>query len=81
MEAKQFGLNLDEVLDYATDPGGRASYDAIVTARVPRSTLSGAEFSRSIDPWHFKSGVVTVSEQGLPNLNSAVQGGIRVAYR
>jgi len=52
-----------------------------VTVRVPRSALSGSDFSRTIDPWHFKSGVVTVSEEELPALNDAIQGGIRVAYR
>lgn len=70
IEAKQFGLQLDEVLDFTTDPGTRASYYAAVTVRVPRSALNEVDFSRSIDPWHFKSGVVTVPEQGLPGLNS-----------
>ena len=81
LEAKQFGLQLEEVLDYATNPLGRNSYEAIVRARVPQSALDGADFSRTIDPFHFKSGVITVYGESMEALNQAIQGGINVAYR
>jgi hypothetical protein len=55
-EGKQFGLTLSETLRFA-DVFPEAA--AIMRARVPRSVFQQMDFSLTIDPFIFKSGVVT----------------------
>ncbi len=57
LAGKQFGLTFDEVLrfsDHYTDAA------AIVRADVPASSFARFDFSRAIDSFIFKNGVVTV---------------------
>jgi RHS repeat-associated protein len=57
LAGKQFGLTLGEVLKF-TDHYRDAA--AIVRVDVPQSSFAQFDFSRSIDSFIFKSGVVTV---------------------
>jgi filamentous hemagglutinin len=70
-EMKQFGFNLNEVMNYAnTAP----NYAAIVQANIPTSLVGTFRVSNSIDPFIFRSGVLTVEKQQLMDLfNSAVK--------
>ncbi|RMH25378.1 MAG: hypothetical protein D6692_11325, partial [Planctomycetota bacterium] len=56
LAGKQFTLSLYEALGFADQVPDAA---AIIRVRVPRSTLNQLEFSRSIDPFIFRNGVVT----------------------
>jgi hypothetical protein len=56
LAAKQFGLGLEETLQFANKVPDAA---AIIRADIPVSTLRQLEFSRAIDPFIFRSGVVT----------------------
>jgi len=70
MEAKQFGLKLDEVITYA---GTSREYAAIVQVTVPKEVLGRLGFSSTIDPFIFRSGVVTAEGAGqLRLLNESV---------
>jgi filamentous hemagglutinin len=57
LQGKQFGLDLDETIRFANQFPDLA---AIVRVNVPRSTFNQFDFSTSIDPFIFRSGVVTV---------------------
>ena len=80
MEGKQFGLTFDETLDFATDKPVSGPYDAIIRLRVPREALRGVAFSRSIDPWHFPSGVYTVPRELLEAFSKVIRE-IDVVFR
>ena len=70
-EMKQFGFNLNEVLNYSNFA---PDYAAIVSADVPTSLLGSFNISNSIDPFIFRGGVLTVNGQsGLDLLNSIVK--------
>jgi hypothetical protein len=56
LAGKQFGLKLDEVLIFADKFPDVA---AVVRARFPASTFNQLDFSRTIDPFIFRSGVAT----------------------
>jgi hypothetical protein len=56
LEAKQFALTLDEALAFANLD---RSAVAIIEVVIPQSTLEALEFSSTIDPFLFPSGVVT----------------------
>ncbi len=57
LEGRQFAFTLEEALDYArTD----LSKVAILKAVIDESALPAFDFSRDIDPFLFKNGVVTV---------------------
>jgi RHS repeat-associated protein len=56
LAGKQFTLSLEEALKFADQVPDAA---AIIRLRVPRSTFNQLEFSQSIDPFIFRSGVVT----------------------
>jgi RHS repeat-associated protein len=66
LAGKQFGLNLAEVVRFADQYPDLA---AVLKVEVPKSTFSQFHFSSSIDPFIFKSGVVTVqpAQQALLN--------------
>ena len=57
LAGKQFGLKLGEVLKFADHYPELA---AVLKVDVPKSTFAAFDFSKSIDPFIFKSGVVTV---------------------
>lgn len=67
-EAKQFGLNLNETLNFAETAPDLA---AVVRVTVPQTTFNMFEFSTRIDPSIFPSGVVTVQPELLDLLNSS----------
>ncbi|MFJ4291930.1 filamentous hemagglutinin N-terminal domain-containing protein [Cupriavidus sp. NPDC089707] len=70
-EMKQFGFNLNEVLTYANFS---ADYAAIVKATIPNNALYNFSVSKNIDPFIFKSGVLTVNgKKGLDLFNSVVK--------
>jgi filamentous hemagglutinin len=57
LEARQFALSFADALSYANaDP----SKVAIIRATIRRDALSSFDFSRNIDPFIFRNGVVTV---------------------
>ena len=69
-EGKQFGLSLEETLGFANSVLDTA---AIIRATIPQSTFGQLEFSNTIDPFIFKSGVVTARPGAqLKLLNSTV---------
>jgi RHS repeat-associated protein len=69
-EGKQFGLTLEETIqfaDAAPDTG------AILKATIPQSTFEQLQFSNTIDPFIFKSGVITAQPGAqMTLLNSTV---------
>lgn len=69
-EMKQFGFNMNEVLNYSNFA---SDYAAIVRAEIPTSLLGNFNVSNSIDPFIFRSGVLTINGQsGLNFFNSVV---------
>lgn len=68
-EMKQFGFNLNEVLTFANF---ETDYAAIVKAEIPTNFLGSFNVSNGIDPFIFKSGVLTVNKSGLDLFNSIV---------
>jgi hypothetical protein len=69
---KQFGFDFEETLAFADT---NSNYAAIVAADVPTSSLAaidGLDISQTIDPWFFKSGVLTVHEDQLATFNDIV---------
>jgi RHS repeat-associated protein len=65
LEGRQFAFTMEEALDYArTD----VSKVAILKADIDASALPAFDFSRNIDPFIFRNGVVTVQ----PGLQSEV---------
>ncbi len=71
LEGRQFAMTLDEALGYANaDP----SKVAIIRATIQKSALSAFDFSKNIDPFIFKNGVVTVQPGAQSELfHSALQ--------
>jgi RHS repeat-associated protein len=69
LEAKQFGLNPDEVLDLAT------SYDsntaAIIRARIPASAV--VHWWTPVDRHVLRSGAITIPKEDLDMLNELVR--------
>jgi hypothetical protein len=73
MEAKQFGLNYDEILRLSDSFSDAV---AIVRARVPRSVVEQLDRT-SVDPFILRSGSVTARGQGeLDLLNNSLIGAI-----
>jgi|GEM_PF-547425 len=71
-EMKQFGFSLDEVLKFSNF---QTDYAAILRVDIPTKSLSKFNVSQGqIDPFIFRSGVVTVEGQGALN---AFNGAIR----
>ncbi len=69
-----------EALDFGTHPIiGDAT--AIVKATVPKPLLEAFEFSRRIDPFIFKNGVVTVPGSKLDLLNKSLLDGIKTVFQ
>ncbi|WP_088502574.1 beta strand repeat-containing protein [Burkholderia ubonensis] len=70
-EMKQFAFKLDEAINYANF---QSDYAAIVRAEIPTSLLGSFSVSNAIDPFIFKSGVLTVSgDYGMKLFNSVVK--------
>ena len=68
---KQFGYDLDEVLDFsdfATDISG------VVKVEVPTSTLNNIGDPTHVDPFVFRSGTVTIPTNKLDEFNSCISG-------
>ncbi len=63
---KQFAFTLDEALAFADTS---SDYVAIVRVQLPKSLLEEFHISRSIDPFIFKNGVVSVEGGQLELLN------------
>lgn len=76
-EMKQFGFNLNEVLNYANF---QPDYAAIVSADVPTSLLGNFNVSNAIDPFIFKNGVLTVNGQSGLNLFNSIVKNVVHAY-
>ncbi|WP_321818800.1 MULTISPECIES: DUF637 domain-containing protein, partial [unclassified Paraburkholderia] len=76
-EMKQFGFNLNEVLTYANF---ESDYAAIVSADIPTSVLGNFSFSNTIDPFIFKSGVLSVERKPALSLLNSVVTNIKHAY-
>jgi len=69
-EMKQFGFNLTETLNFATF---QPDYAFVIRAEIPDSALARFHVSKIIDPFIFRSGVLTVIRQpGLVLFNSLV---------
>ncbi|MDW3684255.1 hypothetical protein RA280_21365 [Cupriavidus sp. CV2] len=64
-EMKQFSFNLNEVLTYANTA---TDYAAIVSVKIPTNALHNFGFSKTIDPFIFKSGVLSVEEKAKMEL-------------
>jgi hypothetical protein len=75
-EGKLFGLEPDEVLDYATHPGINAEASAIVGATLPSDIVASFDFLDTIDTSIFKSGVISVDRDMMDVLNNSIIGGI-----
>ncbi|MFT5455169.1 MAG: hypothetical protein ACI9K2_001648 [Myxococcota bacterium] len=70
MSAKQFGMDLDEVVELADDLPGAS---AVVRARVPRSTVDALDHT-PVDRHVLRSGSVTVHEgEPLDLLNATLE--------
>jgi filamentous hemagglutinin len=76
-EMKQFGFNLNEVLNYANF---QPDYAAIVSAQVPTRLLGNFNVSNAIDPFIFKNGVLTVNGQSGLNLFNSIVKNVGHAY-
>ncbi len=76
-EMKQFGFNLNETLSYANF---QPDYAAIIQADVPTALLGNFNVSKTIDPFIFRSGVLTVNRQTSLDLFNSVATKIRHAY-
>jgi len=66
---KQFGFTLDKAIAYANT---NKAYAAIIRIDVEVSVIQFAHFSKTIDPWIFKNGVLTFTD--LDILNKAILG-------
>ncbi|WP_354681921.1 filamentous hemagglutinin N-terminal domain-containing protein [Cupriavidus necator] len=70
-EMKQFGFNLNEVLTYANFS---TDYAALVKVTIPSNAIYNFGVSKNIDPFIFRSGVLTVNgKRGLDLFNSVVK--------
>ena len=69
-QGKQFAFTQSEALAYANTS---KEYAAIIKATVDESIVKSAHFSKSIDPWIFKNGVVTFDASQMGALNKAIQ--------
>ena len=70
MSARQFSFSLDEAIKFAdADP----SKVAIIKATVPESLLPKLDFSKTIDPFIFKKGVITVHPEMQPAFNQSLK--------
>jgi filamentous hemagglutinin len=70
MSARQFGFTMEEALKFAdADP----SKVAILKATVPESILPKLDFSKTIDPFIFKNGVITVHPEMQPLFNQSLK--------
>ncbi|MEO1086327.1 MAG: polymorphic toxin-type HINT domain-containing protein [Acidobacteriota bacterium] len=68
---KQFGLKLEEVLKFSDHFPEVA---AVVKVRIPKSTFDQLDFSRSIDPFIFRNGVITAQPgRQLDLLNDTIE--------
>lgn len=56
MSACQFGLTLEETIKFANTDLGKV---AILKTTVPEGVFKSFEFSKKIDPFIFKRGVIT----------------------
>jgi filamentous hemagglutinin len=69
-EMKQLGFNLNETLDFSNF---QTDYAAIIQGNVPSSALSNFNISNQIDPFIFRSEILTVNgPDGLSLFNSLV---------
>ncbi|WP_175941838.1 hypothetical protein [Burkholderia pyrrocinia] len=76
-EMKQFGFNLNEVMAYAnTAP----EYAAIIKANIPASVIGKFGVSYSIDPFIFKSGVLSVMKENQLNIFNSFVTNVGHAY-
>ncbi len=74
---KQFGFNLNEVMAYAnTAP----EYAAIIKANIPASVIGKFGVSYSIDPFIFKSGVLSVMKENQLNIFNSFVTNVGHAY-
>jgi RHS repeat-associated protein len=64
---KQFAFTLEEAIEFANT---NRSYSAIIKVTVDESVVAFGDFSKTIDPWIFKNGVLTFTD--LEALNKAV---------
>lgn len=70
MSARQFGFTMEEALKFANaDP----SKVAILKATVPESILPKLDFSKTIDSFIFKNGVITVHPEMQPLFNQSLK--------
>jgi filamentous hemagglutinin len=56
LSAKQFATSLDDAVKFANQYPELA---AVIRADIPQSTFNQLQFSRTIDPFIFRGGVVT----------------------
>nr|WP_236671932.1 pre-toxin TG domain-containing protein [Enterococcus sp. BWB1-3] len=70
LEAKQFGNNYDEVLDFS-DKTMNKDISAIVEVKIPQSTYDNLN-PIQLDPGIFKSGTVTVEPGMLDDFNKSI---------
>jgi len=70
IEIKQFGFSLNETLDFAMF---QPDYAFIIRADIPDNALARFHVSKTIDPFIFRSGVLTIVRQpGIDLFNSLV---------
>ena len=77
LAAKQFGLTLDEALNFANK---FPDIGAIVRVEIPQTTFNQLDFSTSIDPFIFSSGVVSAQPGFQQNLLNQTLISIGQAY-
>ena len=64
---KQFGFTLEDAIAYAsTSP----TYAAIIKVTLEERVVKFGQFSKTIDPWIFKNGVITFTN--LASFNKAI---------
>jgi len=76
-EMKQFGLDLQETLDFARF---QPDYAMIIRVKVPARSVKRFHVSDRIDPFIFRHGVLTVDGLEKLGLFNAVVRQIRDAY-
>ena len=70
IEIKQFGFDLTETLNFATF---QPDYAFVIQADIPDGALARFHVSKNIDPFIFRSGVLSVIRQpGIDLFNSLV---------
>lgn len=70
LEAKQFGVNLQETMNFAEKYKDLA---AVVEVKIPQEVLDKVGDFQSVDKFIFKDGTVTIHLDKLDEFNKAIE--------